>query len=57
MATSASEHAAPHVESIWDYQRRIRELRREESMQIRSHVERHDLEPGTKWGKVRKVPR
>jgi hypothetical protein len=48
MATSASEQAAPQVARIRDYVRRLRELRDEEGMQIRSHVERHDLEPGTK---------
>ena len=34
------------VAQISDYQRRIRELRDEEGMQIRSHVDRHDLKPG-----------
>lgn len=34
------------VAGIRDYQRRIRELRDEEGMQIRSHVDRHDLKPG-----------
>jgi hypothetical protein len=34
------------VAEISDYQRRIRELRDEEGMQIRSHVDRHDLKPG-----------
>ncbi len=53
MATAASEQAAPRVKRIWDYQRRIRELRDEKGMQIRSRVERHDLEPGTKWARLR----
>jgi len=34
------------VAGIRDYQRRIRELRDEEGMPIRSHVDRHDLRPG-----------
>lgn len=34
------------VAEISDYQRRIRELRDEEGMQIRSHIDRHDLKPG-----------
>ncbi len=53
MATAASEQAAPRVKRIWDYQKRIRELRDEKGMQIRSRVERHDLEPGTKWARLR----
>lgn len=34
------------VAGIRDYQRRIRELRNEEGMQIHSHVDRHGLKPG-----------
>lgn len=34
------------VAGIRDYQRRIRELRDEEGMQIRSHVDQHTLRPG-----------
>lgn len=34
------------IAQISDYQRRIRELRDEEGMQIRSHIDRHDLKPG-----------
>jgi hypothetical protein len=34
------------VAGIRDYQRRIRELRDEEGLQIRSHIDRHDLRPG-----------
>jgi HNH endonuclease len=34
------------IAGIRDYARRIRELRDEEGMQIRSHVDRHDLKPG-----------
>lgn len=34
------------VAGIRDYQRRIRELRDEEGMQISSHIDRHDLKPG-----------
>jgi hypothetical protein len=34
------------VAGISDYQRRIRELRDEEGMQIRSHIDREDLAPG-----------
>ena len=34
------------VARISDYQRRIRELRNEEGMQIKSHIDRHDLKPG-----------
>jgi hypothetical protein len=39
-------HQIREVAKISDYQRRIRELRDEEGMQIRSHVDRHDLKPG-----------
>jgi len=53
MATAACEQAAPRVKRIWDYQKRIRELRDEKGIQIRSRVERHDLEPGTKWARLR----
>jgi hypothetical protein len=31
---------------ISEYARRIRELRDEEGMQIKSHIDRHDLKPG-----------
>lgn len=34
------------IAGISDYQRRIRELRDEEGMAIRSHIDRHDLKPG-----------
>lgn len=34
------------VAGISEYARRIRELRDEEGMQIRSHIDRHDLKPG-----------
>lgn len=34
------------IAGIRDYQRRIRELRDEEGMQIRSHVDLHTLKPG-----------
>ncbi len=34
------------VAQINDYQRRIRELRDEEGMQIKSHIDRFDLKPG-----------
>lgn len=34
------------VAKISDYPRRIRELRDEEGMQIKSHIDRHDLKPG-----------
>lgn len=34
------------VAGIHDYQRRIRELRNEEGIQILSHKDRHDLKPG-----------
>jgi hypothetical protein len=34
------------VARISDYARRIRELRDEEGMQIKSHIDRHDLKPG-----------
>jgi len=34
------------VAHISEYARRIRELRDEEGMQIKSHVDRHDLKPG-----------
>lgn len=39
-------HQIADIAQIRDYQRRIRELRDEEGMQIRSHVDRHDLKPG-----------
>jgi 5-methylcytosine-specific restriction endonuclease McrA len=39
-------HQISKVAEIRDYQRRIRELRDEEGMQIRSHIDRHDLRPG-----------
>jgi 5-methylcytosine-specific restriction endonuclease McrA len=39
-------HEIGEVAQIRDYQRRIRELRDEEGMQIRSHIDRHDLRPG-----------
>lgn len=39
-------HQIGEVAQIRDYQRRIRELRDEEGMQIRSHIDRHDLKPG-----------
>lgn len=34
------------VAGISEYARRIRELRDEEGMQIKSHIDRHDLKPG-----------
>lgn len=34
------------VARISEYARRIRELRDEEGMQIKSHIDRHDLKPG-----------
>ena len=34
------------VAKIRDYARRIRELRDQEGMQIKSHIDRHDLKPG-----------
>ena len=39
-------HQIRDVAQISDYQRRIRELRNEEGMQISSHIDRHDLKPG-----------
>ena len=39
-------HQLSRVAGIRDYQRRIRELRNEEGMQIHSHVDRHGLKPG-----------
>ena len=39
-------HKLRKVAGISEYARRIRELRDEEGMQIRSHVDRHDLKPG-----------
>ncbi|CAN5308637.1 HNH endonuclease [soil metagenome] len=39
-------HQIREVAQISDYPRRIRELRDEEGMQIRSHIDRHDLRPG-----------
>lgn len=39
-------HQLSEVAEIRDYQRRIRELRNEYGMQIKSHVDRADLKPG-----------
>ncbi len=39
-------HTLRKVAGISEYARRIRELRDEEGMQIRSHIDRHDLKPG-----------
>lgn len=39
-------HTLRKVASISEYARRIRELRDQEGMQIRSHIDRHDLKPG-----------
>ncbi len=39
-------HTLRRVAGISEYARRIRELRDEEGMQIRSHIDRHDLKPG-----------
>lgn len=39
-------HQISEIAGIRDYPRRIRELRDEEGMQIRSHVDRHHLRPG-----------
>lgn len=39
-------HELREVAGISEYARRIRELRDEEGMQIRSHLDRHDLKPG-----------
>lgn len=39
-------HEISEIAGIRDYQRRIRELRDLEGMQIRSHIDRHDLKPG-----------
>ena len=41
-----STHEISKVARIRDYQRRIRELRNEEGIQILSHKDRHDLKPG-----------
>jgi hypothetical protein len=41
-----STDAISKVARIHDYQRRIRELRNEEGLQILSHKDRHDLKPG-----------
>lgn len=41
-----STHQLSKIARIRDYQRRIRELRDQEGMLIRSHVDRHDLKPG-----------
>src|SRR3990172_13225152 len=34
------------VAGVSEYARRLRELRDQEGMQIRSHIDRHDLKPG-----------
>lgn len=34
------------IAGVSEYARRLRELRDEEGMQIRSHIDRHDLKPG-----------
>jgi len=39
-------HQIREVARISEYARRIRELRDEEGMQIKSHIDRHDLKPG-----------
>ena len=39
-------HQISKVARIRDYQRRIRELRNDEGLQIQSHIDRHDLKPG-----------
>lgn len=39
-------HELREVAGISAYARRIRELRDEEGMEIRTHVDRHDLKPG-----------
>lgn len=39
-------HELRDVAGVSEYARRIRELRDEEGMQIRSHIDRHDLKPG-----------
>jgi hypothetical protein len=39
-------HEIREIARISEYARRIRELRDDEGMQIRSHVDRHDLKPG-----------
>ncbi len=39
-------HEISQVAGIRDYQRRIRELRNDEGMQIKTHIDRHDLKPG-----------
>lgn len=39
-------HQLAKIAKISDYQRRIRELRNEEGMLIRTHIDRHDLKPG-----------
>ncbi len=41
-----STHKLRKVAGISEYARRIRELRDDEGMQIRSHIDRHDLKPG-----------
>lgn len=41
-----STHVLAKVAGISDYQRRIRELRNEEGMKIRSHKDNHNLKPG-----------
>lgn len=39
-------HQLREIGGISEYARRIRELRDQEGMQIKSHVDRHDLKPG-----------
>ncbi len=39
-------HEISEVAEISDYQRRIRELREKEGMQIKSHIDRPELRPG-----------
>lgn len=43
---TVTTHEIREVAGISEYARRIRELRDEEGMQIRSHVDRHDLKSG-----------
>ena len=39
-------HEISAVAGVSEYARRLRELRDEEGMQIKSHIDRHDLKPG-----------
>lgn len=46
VGTILDTHQLREVALISEYGRRVRELRDEEGMQIKTHIDRHDLRPG-----------